>query len=116
MKLIADGIESNPDPDDSKHYNRSVLDDTYQGGVKFSETAGFQCIYNSFFAICFSLIKIVSLWKSNDINFIADQRHLSSLAGTEPFTVDDLSSFAVIKENVVHAQMILHLLWPLQEF
>ena len=41
VKLIADGIESNPGPDHSKHYNRSVLHDTYQGVVKFSETAGF---------------------------------------------------------------------------
>ena len=32
----------------------------------------------------------VSLWKSSDLNFIADQGYLSSLVGTEPFTVDDL--------------------------
>ena len=50
----------------------------------------------------------VSLWKSNDINFIADQGHLNSMVGTEPFTVDDLSSFAVIKEHVVQAPMVLH--------
>ena len=49
VKLIADTIKSTPGQDYSKHYNRSVLDDTYQGGVKVSETAGFQCIYNSFF-------------------------------------------------------------------
>ena len=67
-----------------------------------------QCIYISFFAICFSLIKKVSFWKSNDINFFADQSQLSSLAGAEPFTVDDLSSFVVIKEHVVQAQMVLH--------
>ena len=107
MKLIADGIESNPGLDHSKHYNRSVLNDTYKGGVKFSGTAGFQCIYNSFSAICFSVIKIVSLWRSNDINFIADQSHLSSLAVTKPFTVDDLRSFVIIKEHVVQTQMVL---------
>ena len=28
--------------------------------------------------------------------------------GAEPFTVDDLSSFVVIKEHVVQAQMVLH--------
>ena len=50
----------------------------------------------------------VSLWKSSDINFIADQGYLSSLVGIEPFTVNDLSSFAVIKEHVVQAQMVLH--------
>ena len=107
MKLIAYGIESNPGLDHSKHYNRSVLNDTYKGGVNFSETAGFQCIYNSFSAICFSVIKIVSLWRSNDINFIADQSHLSSLAVTKSFTVDDLHSFVVIKEHVVQTQMVL---------
>ena len=105
---FADRIESNPGSDCSKHYDRSVLHDTYQGGVKFSETAGFQCMYNSCFAICFSLIKKVSLWKSNDINFIADQSHLSSLTGAEPFSIDDLPSFVVIKEHVVQAQMVLH--------
>ena len=37
VKLIADGIECNPGPDHSKHYNRSISHDTYQGrGVKFS--------------------------------------------------------------------------------
>ena len=46
VKLIADGIESNPGPDHSKHYNRSIFEDTCKRGVKFSETAGFQCIYN----------------------------------------------------------------------
>ena len=107
-KLIADGIESNPGPKHSKQYNRSALLDTYQRGVKFSETAGFQCIYNSFFAICFSLIKKVSLCKSNDINFIAEQSHLSSLAEAELFTVDDLFSFVVIKEHVVQVQMVLY--------
>ena len=107
VKLIADGIESNPGLDHSKHYNRSVLNDTYKGGVKFSGTAGFQCIYNSFSAICFSVIKIVSLWRSNDINFTADQSHLSSLAVTKPFTKDDLRSFVVIKEHVVQTQMVL---------
>ena len=56
-KVIADGIKINPGPDHIKHYNRSVLHDTYQGSVKFSETAGFQCIYNSFLEVCFSLIK-----------------------------------------------------------
>ena len=34
MKLISDGIECNPSPDHSKHFNRSVLRDKYQGGVK----------------------------------------------------------------------------------
>ena len=53
VKQISDDIKSNPIPDHSKHYNRSVLYGKYQGGVKFSETAAFQCIYNSFFAICF---------------------------------------------------------------
>ena len=107
VKLIADGIESNPGLDHSKRYNRSLLEDTYKGGVKFSKTAGFHCIYNSFSAICFSVIKIVSLWKSNDINSIADQNHLSSLAITKRFTVDDLRSFVIIMEHVVQTQMVL---------
>ena len=54
------------------------------------------------------MIKKVSLWKFNDKNFIADQSHLSLLPRTEPFKVYDLSSFAVIKEHVVQAQMV----WP----
>ena len=31
VKLTADCIESNPGLDQSKHYNRSVLDDIYRG-------------------------------------------------------------------------------------
>ena len=58
-----------------------------------------------FFAICFSLIKKVSLWKGNPS---ADESHLSSLAEIEPFTVDGLSSFVVIKEHVVQVQIVLH--------
>ena len=53
------------------------------------------------------MIKIVSLWKSNDIHFIADQSHLRSLAVTKPLTVHDLPSFVVIKEHVVQSQMVL---------
>ena len=53
VKLIADGIESNPRLDHSKHFNRSVLHDTYQRGVKFSEKTGFQCIYNSILQYAF---------------------------------------------------------------
>ena len=53
------------------------------------------------------MIKIVSLWRSNDINFIADQSYLSSLAVAKPFTVDDLRSFVVIKEHAVETQMVL---------
>ena len=92
VQLIADG------PDQVQTTVNTTIDQfcmkNTKGGVKFSEMTGFQCIYNCFFAICFSLIKNVS--------------HLSSMAGTEPSTVDHLSSFAVIKENVVQTQMVLH--------
>ena len=47
------------------------------------------------------MIKKVSLWKTNDINLIADQSHLSSLAGAEPFAVCDLPLLVAIKRHVV---------------
>ena len=55
VKLIADSIESNPGPDHSKHYNRSVLHDTR--GYKVWLDGRFSVHIQIFFAICFSLIK-----------------------------------------------------------
>ena len=54
-----------------------------------------------FLQYAFSLIKKVSLWKSNDVNFIADRSHLNSLAAAEPFSVGDLLLLVVIKGHVV---------------
>ena len=63
-------IESNPGPAfDNK---KSVLGSFHQAHAKFGNSAGIQCSCNSLYAICFSIIKRVSLWKSLDIDYILE--------------------------------------------
>ena len=93
-KPIADGIECNPDPNHSKHYNRSVLLTHIKEVYDLVRRQVFRAYIILFQIYAFHWSKF--FWKSNDINFIADQNYPSSLTGTEHFTVDDLSSFLVI--------------------
>ena len=70
--LLLDGdIESNPGPATSEILK--VVSGTFnQGHPKFANTAGIQCACNALYAICFSIIKKVSVWKSYDLDYILE--------------------------------------------
>ena len=54
-------------------FKKSVSGIYYQRSLKYRETVGIQCTSNAFFAICFSAIKSMSIWKSWDLHYILDQ-------------------------------------------
>ena len=52
---------------------KAMLGTFHQGNPKYGTTAGIQCTSNAFIAICFSVVKRVSIWKSFDLDYILDQ-------------------------------------------
>ena len=45
---------------------KAVLGTFHQGNPKYETTVGIQCTSNAFIAICFSIVKRVSIWKCFD--------------------------------------------------
>ena len=70
MLLIDGDVESNPGT--AYNIQKSVLGSFHQAHTKFGNSAGIQCSCNALYAICFSIIKRVSLWKSFDLDYILD--------------------------------------------
>ena len=66
--LLCVDIESNPTSNYKIH--KSVSGSFHQGNEKFKETAGIQCSCNALYAICYSIIKKISLWKTWDLDYI----------------------------------------------
>ena len=50
-----------------------MLGTFHQDNPKYGTTAEIQCTSNAFIAICFSIVKRVSIWKSFDLNYILYQ-------------------------------------------
>ena len=64
-KLLLDGdIESNPGPD----FYKVVTGTFHQGDMKFGQTAVIQCTCHSFFAIAWSTVRKVTIWKGLDLD------------------------------------------------
>ena len=70
MLLQAGDIESNPGP--SYKIEKVVSGTFHQAHPKFGDSAGIQCACNALYAICFSLIKKISLWKAFDLDYILE--------------------------------------------
>ena len=49
---------------------KAVLGSYHHGNLKYDETAGIQCTSNALIAVCFSVVKNVSVWKPCDLDFI----------------------------------------------
>ena len=49
---------------------KSILGSFHQGDARFGSTRGTQCACNALFAICWSVIRKVSLWKTADLDHI----------------------------------------------
>ena len=68
-KLIKDGVESNPGPETSgRNYaiQKTIHGTHHQGSLKYGEYAGRQCTVNAYFAIIYSAIKNIGIWKPFD--------------------------------------------------
>ena len=73
LLLLGCDIESNPGLPVTGKIQKVVLGTFHQGHVKFSDTAGIQCSCNALYAICFSIVKKVSIWKSYDLDYILEK-------------------------------------------
>ena len=71
LLLIRGDIESNPGPP-TREILKTVSGNFNQGHLKFGATAGIQCACNALYAICFSIVKKVSIWKSFDLDYILE--------------------------------------------
>ena len=98
-KLIKDDVESNPGPETSgRNYaiQKTVHGTHHQGSLKYGEYAGRQCTANAYFAIIYSAIKNIGIWKHFDINYILEQgnrifRDVCVATGViQPLAVDQL--------------------------
>jgi len=111
--LLEDGdVESNPGPNgavanniDIKKYVQGSYD---QGHPKYGYSAGMQCMSNAYFAICFSLLKKASTWKSFDLDYILDQGdRLFKLTGIKQYlAVDELPTNFDLEGCSIVAKML----------
>ena len=71
-----------------------ILDSFHQGDSRFGATAGVQCACNSLFAICWSVIRKVSLWQSCDMDhmLVKGDGNYKLLGTFDILSVDELVS------------------------
>ena len=75
-KLTEEVIEINPGPENiSWNYaiKKVVQASHHQGNSEFGESAGMQCTSNAYFAIIFSAMKSIDIWKTFDLDYILEQ-------------------------------------------
>ena len=110
LKLIIEGIKSNPGPSYGGAYGikKAVQGTFHQENTRFWETVGIQCISNACFAIIFSAIKKVALWKATEINYILDKGDMlfKSLGINQPLAVDELPHVNNIEGYNIHTDII----------
>ena len=71
LKLLTDGdVESNPGP--TFKILKVIQGSFHQGHHKFGHTAGIQCACNSLYALCWSVIKCVSVWTTSDLDYVLE--------------------------------------------
>ena len=68
LLLLGGDIETNPGP--TYAVDKVVLGTFHQGDQRFGETVGVQCACNSLYALCWSEIRQVSIWKPGDFDHI----------------------------------------------
>ena len=108
LKLLIDvDIESNPGPCPYK-LQKSIQRTIHQAHPKFGETSGIQCACNSLFAICWSSIKRVSIWKPLDLDYVLE--HGDALFKDNnilrPLSVEELPETVLINGHVLKVEML----------
>ena len=109
LLLIAGDIESNPGPVD--HIRKAVLGSFHQGNDRFGNSSGNQCTCNALYAICFSLIKKVNIWKSWDLDYVLDHGDAlyKTIVGTNtarPLFLTELPNQVEIENEIVNIEML----------
>ena len=109
MLLIAGDIESNPGPVDHHIIRKYVLGSL--GNSRFDRSSGNQCNCNALYAICFSIIKKVSILICWDLDYILD--HGDALFKTivgmnipRPLYMSELPNQVEIENEIVNVEML----------
>ena len=105
MLLLDGDIESNPGP---VKIQKAVLGTFHQGHSKFGSTSGIQCCCNALYAICFSLVKKVSIWKSWDLDYILENGDavFKSLGMLRALSTNELPHHIMIEDNSIEIKML----------
>ena len=71
-------------------------------------TAGIQCSCNALYAICFSMVKKVSVWKSYDLDYILEKgdKTFKLLGISRPLFMSELPHNIMIENNVIEVDML----------
>ena len=112
-KLTEEGIGINPGPENinwSYAIKKVVQASHHQGNSKFGESAGMQCTSNADFAIIFSAIKSIDIWKTFDLDYILEQGDsiFKQVGVYHPLAVDELPHDISIEGTHVSAKMLAH--------
>ena len=108
LKLLIDGdIESNPGPCHISYKNLFKAP-FIKHILKFGETSGIQCACNSLFAICWSSIKRVSIWKPWDLDYILEHGDalFKDINILRPLYVEELPKTVLINGHVLKVEML----------
>ena len=96
--FVFDEVESNPGPNIN--------------GIGIYENSKYEIIglKESFFAICYSAQKSVSVWEKRDIDFILQYQNdnFGCIPGNRHFSVDELPKFVKIHDHIFKVQNIWH--------
>ena len=108
LLLLGGDIESNPGPPVTGKIQKFVLGTFHQGHAKFGDTAGIQCSCNALYAICFSIVKKVSIWKSYDLDYILDKgdKTFKLLGISRPLFMCELPRNIMIENTVIEVDML----------
>ena len=105
LKLLTDGdIESNPGPAVYSDNSLKIVQGSFhQGDPKFGYTAGVQCACNSLFAICWSIVKRVTVWSTYDLDYILENGDsmYKSLNTDKILSLDDLPPNVTVEGYVM---------------
>ena len=66
---LSGDLESNPSP--TYAIEKVLLGSFNLGDARFGSTTGRQCVCNSLFALCFSLVKRILRWNTPDLDYIS---------------------------------------------
>ena len=113
LLLLGGDIESNPGPGPASISNRIqkvVSGNFHQGHSKFGNTAGIQCSCNALFAICFSIVKKVSLWKPFDLDYILENgdKAFKIVGITRALFMSELPHNMFIENYKIEVEMLQH--------
>ena len=105
LQLCGD-VESNPGP--TCNIEKVIMGSFHQGNTRFGLTAGTQCACNSFFALCWSHVKKVYRWNTNDLDHILNEGGIlyKSLGTMDLLSADELPRSVMMSNNNIPVEFL----------